>query len=182
MFEDVDEVKKDGEQPLKFLYNREERIAKASRQVQEYYNGGMRPVRGIKSLFYKGNKYILFALLFFVSTVWGYNALHKNKAYTKITDIYFDCEAYSLKNEVYANIKIHNSKRSPNSNPVNIIAHIDFYNAQDEIVDYSDFSLFYSSGEHYLRTKIDDYDIIKASFTLKALDETKEVFTGVLKK
>jgi hypothetical protein len=45
MFEDVEEIVPDNEadKKLKFYYNREERIAKAPKLVQDYYNG--KPIR-----------------------------------------------------------------------------------------------------------------------------------------
>ena len=82
MFEDVVEfesVDKE-DRPLKFYYNREERIKKASPQVQEYYRGGMRPVKGFRVLFTGGNKYIFFALIFFVAATWIYTGLNKYSA------------------------------------------------------------------------------------------------------
>jgi len=51
MFENVEEGYPDKEKPVKFYYNREERIAKAPEIVKKYYRGEMKPVRGIRVLY-----------------------------------------------------------------------------------------------------------------------------------
>ncbi len=55
MFEDVDEFVPDNEadKKLVFRYNREERIARAPQIVKDYYDGKMKPVRGIRIFFTK---------------------------------------------------------------------------------------------------------------------------------
>ena len=55
MFEDTQESSPDdeSEKELKFYYNREKRIADAPQIVQDYYNGKMKPVRGVKIFFQK---------------------------------------------------------------------------------------------------------------------------------
>ena len=55
-FSNIDEGHIDGEPELHYFYNREERIKNAPPIVQEYYNGGLRPVRGFKILFVKMSK------------------------------------------------------------------------------------------------------------------------------
>ena len=70
MFEDIEEIVPDNEadKPLVFRYNREERIAKAPKLVQDYYNGNLKPVRGIRIFFTKQNRYIFFALILSYTT------------------------------------------------------------------------------------------------------------------
>ena len=46
LFKNVEEMRPDGEQPLHFYYNREERIARAPEIVKAYYRGEMKNVRG----------------------------------------------------------------------------------------------------------------------------------------
>ena len=52
MFEDVEEIVPDDEadKKLKFYYNREERIARAPKLVQDYYNGNELPLRTITAI------------------------------------------------------------------------------------------------------------------------------------
>lgn len=179
MFEQIEETRPDGEQPLKFYYNREERVKKASSQVQEYYNGGMRPVKGIKALFYKGNKFILIALVFFVAVTWIYTGINKNVSYAKINDVSFDVQAFVYEKEVYTNIKIHNKKADEKTPPVKIDALVSFINSDNEIQDASELSLVYKNGEEYLRTKTTDYDIIRVNIKVTIDDQTRELSTLV---
>ena len=67
MFEDIEEIVPDNEadKPLVFRYNRAERIARAPKLVQDYYNGKMKPVRGIRIFFTPQNRYIFLALIQF---------------------------------------------------------------------------------------------------------------------
>lgn len=179
MFENIEETKPDGEQPLKFYYNREERLKKASPQVQEYYNGGMRPIKGIKALFYKGNKFIVIALIFFVAAIWIFTGINKTVSYTKIGDISFDVQAFTYEREVYTNIKVYNKKADESSVPQKIDADVCFINTDGEISEGSHLSLVYKNGEEYLRTKAIDYDIIKVEVTVTIGEETKKLSTLV---
>ena len=91
MFEDVEEIVPDDEadKKLKFYYNREERIARAPKLVQDYYNGNLKPVRGFRIFLTKQNRYIFFALIFFVGATWIYNGLNKTRAGTTLPGGYF---------------------------------------------------------------------------------------------
>ena len=60
MFEDVDEAHADGEEKIVFRYNREERIAKAPKIVQDYYAGKMKPLRGFQALYKKKSNLYVF--------------------------------------------------------------------------------------------------------------------------
>ena len=98
MFEDVEEIKPDDgvEKPLKFFYNREERIARAPKIVQDYYNGELKPVRGFKIFFTKQNRYIFFALIFFIGAAWIYTGLNRTRAGTTLAGINFELTAFSF--------------------------------------------------------------------------------------
>lgn len=179
MFEEIEETRPDGEQPLKFYYNREERIKKASKQVQEYYNGGMRPVKGIKSLFYKGNKFVFLALIFFVAATWIFSGISKNVSHTTIDGIKFDAQSFIYEREVYTNIKVYNKKADAKSVPKKVDALVSFVNSDGEVSEASELSLVYKNGEEYLRTKATDYDIIKVNITITVGEKTKELTTVV---
>ena len=50
-FTNIEESRPDGEQPLKFYYNREERLEKAPQVVQDFYSGKFKTNKGIKAIF-----------------------------------------------------------------------------------------------------------------------------------
>ena len=66
--DDMNEGFAEGEEPLHFLYNREERLSHAPKNVQDFYAGGGRPVKGLfKALVSnKTNRFMLIAVVFSV--------------------------------------------------------------------------------------------------------------------
>ncbi len=181
MFEDVEEFKPDDgdKKPLKFYYNREERIANAPPIVQEYYNGGMRPVRGIRVLFTKQNRYIFFALLFFVGATWIYTGLNKTRAGTTLADINFELTAFSYEEEVYVSLQMKRSSRSKETAPVNVNAEFFAIDPNGQVGDKRNGQLIYEEGQQYIRTKFTDYDIIRVDVILEAEGMEKELSAEV---
>ena len=179
LFKDVEEVRPDGEQPLHFYYNREERIAKASPQVQEYYRGGMRPVRGIKVLFIKQNRYIFLALVFFVAITWLYTGLNRTSNAATINGVNCELSAFSFGEEVYVSVSMKRSKKSDDTIPVNITADIFVINNDNQVSDKREIGHVYNKDEEFLRAKFTDYDIIRIDVILKSGDEKKEISAAV---
>ena len=181
MFEDVEEIVPDDgvEKPLKFYYNREERITKAPSIVQEYYNGGLRPVRGIKIFFTKQNRYIFFALIFFIGATWIYTGLNKTRAGTTIAEINCELMAFSYEEEIYVSLQMKRSKRARSTGPVPFDVKFFAIDPNNQISDKKSDSIIYSDGEQYLRTKFTDYDIIRVDVIIEAGGEEKELSAQV---
>ena len=191
LFKDVDEIKdekKEGE--FHYYYNREEPIAKASPQVQEYYRGGMRPVRGFKVLFNRQNRFVLFALVIFVGSVWVYTGFNKTRAYSTIGDINFELTAFSYEEEVYTSIqmkpntKTKKTKAAVSENaavaaPKKVTAEIFVIDPNNQVGDKRTLSEIYAGGEQFLRTKFTDYDIIRVDVILNVDGEEKELSAQV---
>ena len=181
MFEDVEEIRPDDgvEKPLKFYYNREERLAKAPQIVQDYYNGGMRPIRGIRILFTKQNRYIFLALIFFIGATWIYTGLNKTRAGTTLADINFELSAFSYEEEVYVSLYMKRSSRSRESAPVPVSAEFFAIDPNNQVGDKRSGQLIYEEGEQYIRTKFTDYDIIRVDVILNAGGDEKELSAEV---
>lgn len=181
MFEDKEEIRPDDDQekPLKFYYNREERIAKAPPIVQEYYNGGLRPVRGIKIFFTKQNRYIFLSLIFFIGAIWIYTGLNKTKAGTTIAGINCELTAFSYEEEVFVSIQMKRSKNAKSTAPVSVNAEYFAIDPNNQVGEKKTGQITYSEGEQYLRTKFTDYDIIRIDVILSADDEEKELSAQV---
>lgn len=180
-FDDVEEIKSDNpeEQAFHYYYNREERIAKAPRNVQEYYNGGMRPVRGIKVLFNKQNRFILLSLVLFVGAAWVYSGFNSTRAYGNLRGINFELTSFSYEEEVYVSLKMKRSKKSTDMSPANVTAEIFVIDPNNQVGDKQTLSYIYADGEEYLRTKFTDYDIIRVDVILTVGDEEKELSAEV---
>ena len=183
MFEDVDEFvpDKEADKKLIFRYNREERIAKAPQIVQDYYNGGLRPVRGIKIFFTKQNRYIFFALIFFIGATWIYTALNKTRAGTTLAGVNFELTAFSYEEEVYVSLQMKRSSRSREKGPVNVQTEFFAIDPNNQVGDKRLGQLLYEDGEQYIRTKFTDYDIIRVDVILNAGGYEKELSAEVVR-
>ena len=183
MFEDVEEGYLDGEKETKFhfFYNREERIAKAPQIVQDYYNGGMRPVKGFKVLFTnKSNRFILLTLVFFVAITWVYTGLNNTRDSAKIDNILYELQAFSFEEEIFVTLKTkphnQNNKNNQDNQKIQIIqtpVEVEFlFVNNDNAVAYKETVIdTVSSEEKYLRTRSHDYDIIRVDANIKVGDK-----------
>lgn len=181
MFEDIEEIvpDNDAEKPLVFRYNREERIARAPKLVQDYYNGKLEPVRGFRIFFTKQNRFIFFALIFFVGATWIYTGLNKTRAGTTLAGINFELTAFSYEEEVYVSLQMKRSSRSRESAPVNVKAEFFAIDPNRQVGDKRNGQLVYDEGEKYIRTKFTDYDIIRVDVILEAGGVEKELSAEV---
>ena len=181
MFEDVEEFVPDDEadKKLKYYYNREERIAKAPQLVKDYYAGKMKPVRGFRIFFTKQNRYIFFALIFFVGATWIYTGLNKTRASTTLAGINFELTAFSYEEEVYVSLQMKRSSRSKDVAPVSVAAEFFAIDPNRQVGDKREGQLVYESDEQYIRTKFTDYDIIRVDVILSAGGYEKELSAEV---
>ena len=181
MFEDVEEIVPDNkaDKPLVFRYNREERIAKAPKIVQDYYNGKMKPVRGIRIFFTPQNRFIFLALIFFIGATWIYTGLNKTRAGTTLAGINFELTAFSYEEEVYVSLQMKRSSRSRETAPVSVDAEFFAIDPNNQVGDKRSGHLVYAEGEQYIRTKFTDYDIIRVDVILNAGGDEKELSAEV---
>ena len=181
MFEDVEEIVPDNEadKKLVFRYNREERIAKAPKVVQNYYDGKMKPVRGFRIFLTKENRYIFFALIFFVGAAWIYTGLNKTRAGTTIAGVNFELTAFSYEEEVYVSLQMKRSKNAKSSAPLAV--NVDFFaiDPNNQVGDKRNGQTIYDEGEKYIRTKFTDYDIIRVDVILNVEGNEKELSAEV---
>ena len=183
MFEDVEEIVPDNEadKPLKFYYNREERLAKAPQLVKDYYDGKMKPVRGFRIFFTKQNRYIFFALIFFVGAAWIYTGLNKTRAGTTISGVNFELTAFSYEEEVYVSLQMKRSSRSKDISPLAVDAEFFAIDPNNQVGDKRTGNLVYDEGEKYIRTKFTDYDIIRVDVIVNAGGQEKELSAQVVR-
>ena len=178
MFEDAEEIKKEGggESELHFYYNREERLKNAPQIVKDYYDGKMKPVRGIKVLFAnKQNRFMLITLIIVIAFAWIYTGLNNSRSGTNINGLLFDTQAFRYEDDIYVNIKLLNKKAVEKSAPVQVLAEVRGINSDGEVSYKEELTLLYDYGEKYLRTKFADYDIIRVDVTVNAAGFEKEL-------
>ena len=181
MFDDVEEMKPDDpkDQELHYYYNREDRIAKAPANVQEYYNGGMRPVRGIKVFFLKQNRWIFFALIIFVAFTWGYTGFNKTRAFISVDGINFELSAFLYEEQIYSSIQIKPGKKYKYTVPVDIKAEFFLIGSDNQVFERQLHSLVYSDGIQYIRAKYTDFDIVRVDVILNVNGHEKEISADV---
>lgn len=179
MFEDVDEIKPaEGNPELHFYYNREERLAHAPRKVQMYYENpaSMQPVRGIKIFFTKQNRFILFALVFFVAFAWIYSTINRSRNQVLIQGIVYDLSAFSYEDEVYISIKAHFKSVKEGDCPTPFTANIFAVNSDNQIQEKIILEgLADPAAEQSVRTKVRDFDIKRIDVLLESQGESKEL-------
>ena len=191
MFEDTQESYSvvESEKELKFYYNREKRIANAPQIVQDYYNGKMKPVRGIKIFFQKQNIWILFALILFVGAAWFYSGLNSTRAYGKIDDVNFELQAFSFEQQIYATVKTFRTKKNQEKYKKNEEEYkpskveVEFFAIEqnNQVSDKSFSSIIFKNNDEYLRAKFTDFDIIRIDAIVRLNDKHIEL-SGVVKK
>lgn len=184
MFEHVDEGHVDGEKPVTYYYNREERLARAPENVKKYYRGEMNPVKGFRVLVAGPNKYILFALIFFVGVTWVYSGFNRSRNYMKVEGL--DCEvmSYSYEDQIYSSISI---KWNPKTEPKNkgdrvVKAEIFHIDADKQVVNKEVKTVTYTAEDNetkYIRVKNTDFDIIRCDVILTVNDTETELSTAV---
>lgn len=179
MLEDAKESFQENENALHFYYNREERIAKAPANVQEYYRGGMKPVRGIKVFFTKQNRYVTFALIFFVGVFWVYTGFNKSRDYAKINDIDCQIQAFSYEEQIFVSIGCKKNKKSTRTAPAKIDAEIFFVDADNQLSYKTELGMIYEKGEEFLRTKVSDYEIVRVDAIINVDGIEKEISSTV---
>ena len=133
-FTNIEESRPDGEQPLKFYYNREERLEKAPQVVQDFYSGKFKANKGIKAIFAnKSNRFMLGTVAVLTAFVWLYQGVFAKKNTAVINDIKYELQAFSYADEVYSTIKISSKKSAVLKEPLNIDADVFVINADNQL-------------------------------------------------
>lgn len=179
MFEDVDEVRPDGEQPVHFYYSREHRLASAPQSVRDYYDGKMKTPRGLKVLFNKQNRFVLFGLLLVVGFGLGYSGLYRTKAYTKIQGINIELQAFLYGDEVYTSVKMKRNPKSGDKEKKIVEADIMVIDPNKQVGDKKSLSCVYEDGEQFMRAKFTNFDIIRVDAVITIGEEKKELTAEV---
>lgn len=184
MFEHVDEGHVDGEKPVTYYYNREERLSRAPENVKKYYRGEMNPVKGFKALVAGPNKFILFALVFFVGVTWVYTGFNKSRNYAKIEGL--DCEvvSYSFEDTIYSSVSVKWNPKTEDKNKGDcaVKAEIFLIDGDNQIVNKEVQTITYNAQDvetKYIRVRHTDFDIIRCDVILTVNNTEKEISTAV---
>lgn len=185
-FSKIDEGYAEGEKPLHFYYNREERLKNAPKIVQDYYAGKVNVFtrNPIKILFANRlNRFMVIFLLLFCATAWflNYQTL-KNKA--KICGTYAELSAFSYSDEVYVSLKFEkkSEKNAAAFSPVPVSVIFSAIDSSGTVVFTENSSDLYAQDELFIRTRFSDYDIIRVNALVSSGEEQKDFSADVIRR
>ncbi len=164
-FEKFDEGHAEGEEKLVFHYNREERIKNAPQNVQDYYSGRMKT--GAPGLFRslvatKTNRFIFVAIMIFAAVIF-FHGFFGNKPYSKnVNGIPFELKVSGIENTVYVLLSAGNALAKYDYSAGNQFdGELFFLDSEGNVIDSQKINFNYSGQSVELRTKYNDYDIIR---------------------
>lgn len=187
-FGKIDEGHADGEEPLHFYYNREERLKNAPKTVQDFYAGKVNQfTRNPFKILLKNplNRTMVIFLLLFCGFAY-FMSYQTNKNKSRIGETYGSLTAFSYTEEVYVTFKAEGisekNKKGGEFIPVPVTAVFDAVDSSGTVVQRAEVSDLYSGQELFLRTQFKDYDIINVVAEVTLGQEKKSFSTNIVKR
>ena len=188
-FSSMDEGHADGEEPVHYYYNREERLSRAPKIVQDYYNGkGPRPVKGIFKLMVStpANRIGLISLAVFAVFVLIYSFTGEKPYRKTVSGTEMTLSAFSYEDKVYVSLKAgakkKNTEKDARRKPEMLTVLFSAVDNQKETVSHAEEKDMYSGEELTVRTKFSDYDIVSVKADVAFNGENKTLTAPVEKK
>ena len=185
-FEGKEESRDDEtEGQMKFYYNREERLKKAPRIVQDYYNGDFKVQKGMRAVFIKNksNRFLLITLFTLTAFAVALGFVDKSQRKGKIGDYKIELTSFSFEDEVYTTLKAaYNSKKNNgNKEPVGLNVEFRAVNIDNQTVDKKTEERLLENDEEIFRTRITDFDIYEMHVFVSDGKNDTELYTKVKK-
>ena len=155
----------EGEEPLHFYYNRDERIARAPKIVQDYYAGkwDCRRKGLFKALFAnRGNRFMFAGLVIFMAFIWIYSFISARTALSLVGTT-AEISAFSYEETVYVSFKLNERKKKPEdacSDPIKMNVVITAYDSDSAACNVYEEDIIYDGSEVFVRTRFSDYDVM----------------------
>lgn len=184
-FDKISEGYENKDNNFVYYYNREERIARAPKIVQDYYSGNFNVSK--KGLFgtmfaTRSNKFLFLSIIVIMIFGWCYSA-YLNKTGVSFLGTTVKVSAFSFDETVYVSLELNQAKNKKNAGtPLLIDVVISVLDESDFIVDSYSERLQFTGDEINLKNKFHDYDLRKVVTELKTSDETKKMVTVIDRK
>ena len=162
---ELNEGFEDGEKPLHFYYNREERIARAPKIVKDYYAGKLdcRKKGLFKVMFAnRGNRFMFAGLVIFMAFIWIYSVISARTALS-LAGTTAEISAFSYEETVYVSFKLNerkNKSKDDLSDPLKMNVKIAAYDSDSAVCNTYEEDIIYDGSELFVRTRFSDYDIM----------------------
>lgn len=184
----TDDEQKHPEEQMVFHYNREERLKRAPKIVQDYYSGNFKPYKGglFKSLVNtRANRLLFVTIVFAFGILWFVNYFGPQKSSGSLAGVDVKLSAFSYEDSVYASFKIEEAGKKKKAlfvDGVPVSAVISACDKDGAVVHEEKVSGKYEGNELFLRTTFSDYDIIKVSAVCSMLEGAASLETQVEKR
>lgn len=169
-FSKIEETREENQKPednLVFHYNREERLKRAPKIVQDYYSGNFKPYKGglLKSLVAtRGNRLLFVTIVFTFGIILFVRYFGPEKRSGSLNKVDVSVSAFSYEESVYASVKFNEAGKKIKADfedGVPIYATVTAYDKEGVSVAEEKLTGKYDGNEIFLRTTFSDYDIIK---------------------
>lgn len=179
---------------LVFRYNREERIKRAPKIVQDYYAGKLAPTKGLFKVLVatKFNRMMLLTVALCFAVVVIVKTFSNRPSLAVAAGFELELSAFSYDESVYAQIKIHPLKKSLQDKNFDLEKYVkDQKKALATFcfvdVDGQEIAKIQGSGEiqknaFFIRTNSPDYDIIKVVAQVDILGESASLVSNVSRR
>ena len=189
-----------------FYYNREERLKNAPQIVRDYYDGKMNPKKGLFRVLVSNrqNKFLFLSIFIFAAFIWIFSFINGH-ASDKFLGTECQLEAFSFDDTVYVSLKMDEVKKSLQKNSKKNISKTDAsmqtnpsnpelsrqipfkvtfyaYDNSGLVQNKSEVDEVFTGSELFVRTKFNDYDIIKVTAFAESEFESKEFSEYVRKR
>lgn len=178
----------EGEEPVVFYYNQEERLKRAPQSVRDYYEGKITAFKPglFKALVStKANRFMLFSLVICFAVV-VFNIFFGPKANVETyKGIPMTLTAASFEEQVYVSLKIDDVEKrfkGEYKNGVPIFVRFSALDVDNQVVLDSNSTDLYLEKNIFIRTKFNDFELASINAEIDVLDKKINLKTKVEKR